>query len=75
MAPPVMQRHLGVVPNQQQQAGVPMPGPGTSGNLLSMEQWGNRYPNNATAPPGLRPPVQNQMMQQNTMQQQVSAVC
>lgn len=71
MAPPVMQRHLGVVPNQPQQGvGMPMGGPVSGSNLLPMDQWGNRYPNN-TNQPNLRPPNQNQVMQQNPMQQQV----
>lgn len=68
MPPPVMQRtmagHLSGPPPQQQttQGGVAI-GPGASGNLLSMDQWGSRYPNQAQQQPGLRPPNQNQMMQ------------
>lgn len=77
MPPPVMQRiqHIGGIanpqqqPQQQQQQNLPMTGPGTSSNLLPMNEWGHRYPNNANQP-GLRPPNPNQMMQQNPMQQQ-----
>lgn len=65
MAPPIRMVH-----NQNQPANVVMPmgnqNPG--GNLLSMDQWGNRYPNNQQ---NLRPPNQT-MMPQNPMQQQVS---
>ena len=66
--------HMGGMPNQQQPpVGVPMGGPGTSGNLMSMDNWGPRYPNNANQPV-LRPPNQNQIMQQNPMQQQPQQV-
>jgi len=80
MAPPVMHRHLGVVPNQPNPGGmvgnvgnVSQMGPGGNNfmgnNLLPMDQWGNnRYPNNAVQ--GIRPPNQPQVMQQNPMQQQ-----
>lgn len=65
MAPPIRMVH-----NQNQPGNVVMPivnqNPG--GNLLSMDQWGNRYPNNQQS---LRPPNQT-MMTQNPMQQQVS---
>lgn len=79
MPPPGMQRmqHIGGLPNpqqqQQQQQNLPMSGPGTSSNLLPMNEWGHRYPNNANQP-GLRPPNPNQMMQQNPMQQQQQQV-
>lgn len=84
MAPPVMQRHMGVVPNMPNAGGmvgnvnvggVGQMGPGGNAvmgnNLLPMDQWGggNRYQNNAN--PGMRQPNQNQVMQQNAMQQQV----
>lgn len=68
MAPPVMQRQL--IPNQQLQQRLPFENPGNVPNML-MDQWG-RYPNNGNQGGGLRPPIQNQMMQPNTMQQQVS---
>lgn len=76
MPPPAMQRtmagHMGSMPNPQQQPGVPM-GPGSSGNLLPMGEWGTRYPNNVNQP-GLRP-NQNQMMQpQNPMQPQPQVI-
>lgn len=85
MAPPVMQRHMGV-PNMANPGGmvgnvnvgnVGQMGPGGNAvmgnNLLPMDQWGggNRYQNNAN--PGMRQPNQNQVMQQNPMQQQVSS--
>lgn len=86
MAPPVMQRHhMGGLPNQPNPGMVgnvgnvpvgtvgPM-GPGGNNvmgnNLLPMDQWGNRYPNN-NVNQGMRQPNQNQVMQPNAMQQQV----
>lgn len=84
MAPPGMQRHIGVVSNQPNPGGmvgaVGQMGPGgnpvITNNLMSMDQWGgNRYQNNANQG-GLRQPNQNQVMQQQSvMQQQVSFFC
>lgn len=75
MPPPVIQRsmggHMGPM-GQQQQQGMPvgMGGPGPSGNLLPMEQWGPRYPNNGPNQQVMRQPNPGQMMQGQQMPQQ-----
>lgn len=56
--------------NQQQNQQSPMNvgNAGPSGNMMQMNDWGTRFPNNSSQ--GLRPPNPAQMMQQNQMQQQ-----
>lgn len=70
---PGMVGNVGNVPGGVGNVG-PM-GPGGNNvmgnNLLPMDQWGNRYPNN-NANQGMRQPNQNQVMQTNAMQQQVN---
>lgn len=58
------------------QRAMAQPSPSSSGgNLLPMEQWGHRYPNNTGNQIGLRPPNPNQILQgkpQMPQQQQQS---
>lgn len=77
MPPPgIMQRnmgsHIGVPNQQQQQQQLPMvAGPGPSGHLLPMGEWGTRYPSQQNA----RPSNQSSMMQTPiSMQQQQQQV-
>lgn len=84
MPPPVIQRPMGglmVTGNQSQQIQQPsvanMGNTNVSGNLMSMEQWGNRFPSTSVGQGGgqiLRPNNPMQMMQPNQMPQQVSHV-
>lgn len=81
MPPPVIQRPIGghmVPPNQNQQQQQPnvanMGNTGVTGNLMSMEQWGNRFPSTSGNQSGgqvIRTNNPMQMMQSNQMPQPV----